>query len=109
MGLVVEPSLGKSLQDFDEERLLSLPALREKVTVVHGPEYISPAGATGSLEANSSWGKAPNPVQIAAVGGAFPLLSGSADSAILTMLNPGSYTAKVTSNGTVLVEVYEVP
>ncbi len=44
--------------------------------------------------------------------GAFPLSSGSADSALLITLPPGIYTAMVTSasgtNGIALVEIYEV-
>ncbi len=45
--------------------------------------------------------------------GAFPLVAGSTDSAIVLTLNPGAYTAKITgannAQGNVLMEVYEVP
>jgi kumamolisin len=45
--------------------------------------------------------------------GAFSLTAGSADSAIVMVLPPGSYTAEVTglggTTGTVLAEVYEAP
>jgi hypothetical protein len=45
--------------------------------------------------------------------GAFPFASGSADSAILIVLNPGAYTVQVSgpgsATGIALVEVYEVP
>jgi hypothetical protein len=45
--------------------------------------------------------------------GAFALTAGSRDAALVTQLNPGSYTAQVSgvNNGTgiALVEVYELP
>ena len=42
--------------------------------------------------------------------GAFPFNSGSADSAIIVTLAPGTYSAQVTGTaGTALVEVYELP
>ncbi len=59
------------------------------------------------IAANSSWGAAVNAVQIGTFAGAFPLAAGSADSAILTTLSPGNYSAKATGNGQVLLEVYE--
>src|ERR1700683_2894321 len=44
--------------------------------------------------------------------GAFPLLAGSKDAAIVTSLAPGQYSAQVTGasgdSGTALLEVYEV-
>ncbi len=61
------------------------------------------------VSANSRWGAAANAAQIANVGGPFALPLGSADSAILLSLNPGSYTAQSTANGAVLLEAYEVP
>jgi hypothetical protein len=69
---------------------------------------------TGStvIGANSGWSASSNASQIAAAfasTGAFSLPSGSADSAILTTLNPGTYTATVSGNGAVLLEVYQVP
>lgn len=49
----------------------------------------------------------------AAAAGAFPVATGSQDSAMLIALAPGSYTAVVTNGdengGTALVEVYQVP
>lgn len=64
--------------------------------------------ASNVIASNSRWSAAPNASQIANVGGPFPFLAGSADSAILLSLNPGSYTAQSTANGAVLLEVYEV-
>lgn len=72
------------------------------------------AGQT-ELARNSGWSTAPNASDIATIGGqvgAFPFASGSGDAALLTTLNPGSYTALVEgangSTGTGLVEVYDV-
>jgi hypothetical protein len=49
----------------------------------------------------------------AVTAGAFPLVPGSADSAVFLTLSPGSYTAQVTGvgglTGIALVEVYQVP
>ena len=66
------------------------------------------SGAT-ILGVNSGWSSAPNASQMIGAGGAFALTAGSTDSAILTNLAPGSYTAHATGNGSVLVEVYELP
>jgi hypothetical protein len=60
---------------------------------------------------NSGWA---NDAKIAAAGdavGAFKLVSGSKDAAILATLAPGAYTAQVQSdsdNGAVLIEAYDV-
>lgn len=59
---------------------------------------------------NEDWG---NQAEVAATAqrvGAFPLAAGSTDSALVTTLEPGSYTAVVQANGgsgVVLVEVYD--
>lgn len=66
------------------------------------------SGAT-ILGVNSGWSTAPNAAQMIGAGGSFALTAGSTDSAILTNLAPGSYTAQATGNGSVLVEVYELP
>ena len=81
------------------------------------------ADSSGNILAeNNDWG-APEPVtpgqvvanasEIAAAAGtvgAFPLASGSSDSAIIVTLAPGNYSAVVTgAAGTALVEVYEIP
>jgi len=68
---------------------------------------------------NDNWatpvGQASAGTQIAAASasvGAFPFPSGSKDSALLTVLDPGSYTVNVESSdggtGTTLIEAYEV-
>jgi len=68
------------------------------------------------IASNTAWGTNPNPLQLSAAftaAGAFVLPSGSADSALLLSLAPGSYTAEVSglnnTTGTALIEVYEVP
>jgi hypothetical protein len=65
---------------------------------------------------NFSWGTGNDPAMINAAEtatGAFALPSGSADSSILIVLPPGTYTAEVSgannATGVGLVEVYEVP
>jgi len=63
---------------------------------------------------NTGWGNAANPAEIASVAasvGAFALATGSADSALLLTLQPGTYTAEVggsgSTTGIALVEVYK--
>ena len=65
---------------------------------------------------NAGWGTASNAAQIATTAasvGAFALPANSADSVILVTLQPGTYSAQVSSvsgaTGIGLVEVYEVP
>jgi hypothetical protein len=67
-----------------------------------------------SIASNTAWGTAANASAIesaAAQVGAFSWTSGSNDSAILTTLSPGSYTAQVSGSsgdsGVALVEVYD--
>jgi hypothetical protein len=67
------------------------------------------------LATNTAWGTEPNAPAIAnaaAMVGAFPLASGSADSALLLNLAPGAYTMQISgvaqSTGVALGEVYEV-
>ena len=49
----------------------------------------------------------------ASAAGAFPLASGSRDSAVVVTLSPGAYTAVVSgvggTTGTALVEIYTLP
>ena len=58
------------------------------------------------IAANGAWGATASSV-------AFPLLSGSKDSALILTLAPGVYTAEVTSasgaSAIGLVEIYELP
>ncbi|HZZ20856.1 MAG TPA: CotH kinase family protein [Opitutaceae bacterium] len=73
--------------------------------------------STGKLVAsNTGWGTNANASQIAAASkavGAFSLQPGSADSALLITLQPGSYTMQVSgvtgSSGVALAESYTVP
>jgi len=67
------------------------------------------------IRENYSWGDGNDPGLIAkaeAESGAFAFKSGSADSAMLIVLNPGSYTVEVSgansATGNSMVEVYEV-
>jgi uncharacterized delta-60 repeat protein len=68
--------------------------------------------ATGTVVArNEGWAGAANLVQAAAASGAFPLTPGSADSAALVTLAPGSYTVEVAdprgAGGIALAEIYD--
>ena len=65
---------------------------------------------------NTGWGSNSNPSLISAAftaTGAFNLPSGSADSALVLSLAPGSYTAQLSglnnSTGNALIEVYQMP
>jgi hypothetical protein len=65
---------------------------------------------------NDNWSEAANVAEIRSAvtaTGAFPLNEGSFDAAMLESLNPGVYTAHVTSadatSGVALAEIYEVP
>jgi hypothetical protein len=65
---------------------------------------------------NANWTATASALEIARVSaqvGAFPLRTGSGDSALLLDLAPGNYTAQVTgeggTTGIALVEVYELP
>jgi hypothetical protein len=78
-------------------------------------KLLNAAGAT--LATNDNWASGDNAAYIASAStaaGAFPLANGSADSAIIIMLAPGSYTAQLSGAGTTnntgigLVEVYDV-
>ena len=67
-----------------------------------------------AVATNTGWGSGPNAAEVATVSsqvGAFALASGSADSALLADLAPGSYTVELSgvgsSTGVGLVEVYE--
>jgi uncharacterized delta-60 repeat protein len=68
-------------------------------------------GATKIAE-NNDWSAAADIVAATARVGGFPLASGSADSALLVTLEPGSYTAQVSAApgiaaGAALVEIYD--
>ncbi len=68
------------------------------------------------IASNTGWGTGSNPAQIASTAasvGAFALVSGSADSALIVNLSAGAYTMQLSgvsnSTGVALAEVYEVP
>ena len=68
--------------------------------------------ATGTLlSSNQGWANASTLSQVAAATGAFPLASGSADSAAVLNLAPGNYTVQVTdprgAGGIALAEIYD--
>jgi len=100
---VLVRGIGPALTAFGVEGALARPRL----TVYRGTE---------ALAVNAGWTAADNPLEIARAGagvGAFPLATGSADTALLLELAPGNYTAQVSgppgSGGVALLEVYEVP
>jgi hypothetical protein len=73
-------------------------------------------GGTTLIASNDDWAAAANAAEIASISaalGAFPLGASATDSAMLTRLNPGSYTlqlgAKGNAGGAALLEVYDVP
>jgi alpha-tubulin suppressor-like RCC1 family protein len=65
------------------------------------------------INQNTGWGSDAAVAAAAAKVGAFAWAAGSADSALLVTLQPGSYTAQVTGSsgdsGVALIEVYDVP
>lgn len=78
------------------------------------PQLTVHAGST-QLAANDNWGANPDAANLrstAAAIGAFALLEGSADAALLLTLEPGNYSATVSgvnnTSGVALVEVYQV-
>jgi hypothetical protein len=110
-GLVIEGNIpqtvlirgdGPSLTAFGVTGALADP----QITVVSGGTAIA---------SNSSWGTGTSTAaQLSAAAvqvGAFPLVAGSKDSALLVTLQPGAYTIIVTSvsnaTGVALVEVYD--
>ncbi len=74
-------------------------------------------GSNQVVAQNSGWGTSADATLIATVAtqvGAFPLVSGSGDSAVILNLAPGSYTAQVNpigvpTSGVAIIEVYELP
>ncbi|MEO5961020.1 MAG: PQQ-dependent sugar dehydrogenase [Opitutaceae bacterium] len=111
-GLVVGPgaaktvlirAVGPGLASFSVSGFLTRPML----TLFAGDE---------AFRTNTAWNTAPNAAEIRATAariGAFALAEGSADSALLVTLSPGSYSLHLAgvnnTTGVALVEVYEVP
>jgi hypothetical protein len=65
------------------------------------------------LQSNGGWGDSPALAATSAQVGAFKLLAGSADAAMIVTLPPGEYTAEMSglngATGLGLEEIYEVP
>jgi hypothetical protein len=102
---VLVRGVGPGLAAFGVGGTLADPRLR-----VYGP--------SGLVAENDNWSTvAAEATATAAAGtqtGAFALVSGSKDAAVILTLNPGAYTAQVsaadgTSTGVALVEIYELP
>lgn len=67
---------------------------------------------TSVIAANDNWSQsAATVISTSAGAGAFPLMDGSRDAALVLPINPGSYTVQVTgvggTTGTVLLEIYD--
>jgi len=87
---------------------ISSPLANPKLTLFNS--------AGREIHNNDNWSQAANLADLRAAtiaAGAFVLKDGSNDSAMLEMLDPGVYTAQVTSvdgtSGVALVEIYEAP
>lgn len=98
--------VGPGLEAFGVDGVLVNPALRIFKDADPDPLLVA---------TNNNWSENPNAADIVAAStatGAFDLADGSMDAAILTWLEPGSYTAQVSgvgeTTGVALVEVYEV-
>jgi hypothetical protein len=95
-------AIGPSLTQFGITDALPDPTL----ALYSGPNL---------LAANDDWTFSSNASEIASVGaatGAFPLVPGSKDAALLIEVSPGSYTVQAHGKdgaGTTLIEVYDVP
>lgn len=95
-------AIGPSLQSFGVTGALVDPQLTL---------YRQDTNAT--LLHNDNWGGIPALKSSFSAAGAFSLEDASHDAAVVATLDPGSYTAKITSaesnSGVVLIEVYELP
>ena len=83
------------------------------VTGVLAAPVLSIFDSSGNLvQSNQGWGSGNATAAVMASAGAFPLLAGSADSALVATLPAGAYTAQVSgldgTTGIALLEVYEV-
>lgn len=99
---VLVRAAGPSLSQFGVTGTLATPTLA----------LLSTGGTL--VATNTSWNNAANLSAAFSSAGAFAFTPGSADSAIITTLAPGAYTAQVkstssTDSGNVLVEVYVLP
>ncbi|HKB91384.1 MAG TPA: immunoglobulin domain-containing protein [Opitutaceae bacterium] len=100
--------VGPTLGNFGVGGVLNDPKL-EIHTTVNGQDTI--------IATNDNWGDAPNDSSQQATAfssvGAFALIAGSKDAAIVATLVPGTYSAQVigvgNTTGVAIVEVYELP
>jgi hypothetical protein len=104
-GWVLVRATGPSLAQFGVAATLRNPRIN-----------VSRSGGASTVAANDDWGidgaQAVN--RTSALVGAFPLLDGSKDSAIVLNVSPGAYVAQVSSpeaedSGEALIEVYQLP
>ena len=100
---VLVRAVGPALANFGVAGFLANPVL----TVFNSSDSV--------VATNTGWGTGTDPSQITSVGtsvGAFALAAGSADSALVLTLPPGSYSMQVTgasgTTGIALAEVYQV-
>jgi uncharacterized repeat protein (TIGR03806 family) len=93
-------AIGPSLAQFDVAGALAQPTLT-----------LRPLNSETVLATNTRWGGTAELRAAFAATGAFPLLDGSADSALLVNLAPGGYTAQATgvgrTAGVALIEAYD--
>ena len=98
--------VGPGLEEFGVDGVLVNPVLKLYKDADPDPLWVA---------TNNNWSDNANAADIVSAGtatGAFDLDAGSKDAAILTWLEPGSYTAQVSgigiTTGVALVEVYGV-
>ena len=92
--------VGPGLDEFRVENALRATRLE-----------LSRAGSGSFITQNEGWASASALAEAAVRTGAFPLASGSADSALLVTLAPGNYTIQITdprgTGGVALAEIYD--
>ena len=97
---VLVRAIGPTLADFGVTGVVSDPLLKL---------YNS---SNAVISSNDDWGTDPSVPNASSTVGAFALPTGSADSALVTTLNPGAYTAQISgvggATGVGLVEIYDV-
>jgi hypothetical protein len=97
---VLVRAVGPTLSEFGVTGVLASP----QVQVYQGSSLIA---------SNSGWNGSSAVLSADAESGAFPLLAGSADAAMVVTLYPGSYTLVASgvkgTSGAALVEAYELP
>lgn len=100
---VLVRAVGPGLAAFGVGGLLPTPQLN-----------LFAGSATVPFASDNGWSSQSNAAQIAAVAaqvGAFPLVAGSADSALYSVLNTGAYSLQIPdmqgATGTVLAEIYD--